>query len=199
MLSQIIKEGQDASSDWRALWQDFCQLQNSTNQDPQKHSEVFLRQFLASNVHTFAEEQWLQSSKDVLMSMGINLESGEVRLLPDTPENPFVEEYINDNGFDENAAESLRGLSGEEQNAIMNKGPVKDYPNPSAVLLMRIKELADKKAAGTPPAGAAAGASAWGQPMVNKENQPQAFGAYGKGGPMIKQELGNGQYRAAPY
>jgi len=54
--------------------------------------------------------------------MGINLDTCEVRLTPDTPERPQVEEFIRDNNFDDNAAESLRGLNSNEQDLIISRG-----------------------------------------------------------------------------
>mmetsp|Transcript_14134 Transcript_14134/g.26465 ORF Transcript_14134/g.26465 Transcript_14134/m.26465 type:complete len:250 (+) Transcript_14134:75-824(+) len=45
-LAEVVKMGQRSSQQWRAAWQTFCGIYGNMMNDPAKHPESFLKQFL---------------------------------------------------------------------------------------------------------------------------------------------------------
>lgn len=58
------------------------------------------------------------------------------------PEVSEVEQFILDNGIDDRAAESFRVASADVQQAVLARGGLKDFKNPSAALVSRIQDEA---------------------------------------------------------
>lgn len=145
-LAEVISEGLNEDSQFSTCFTQFCQNHNTNILDPMRHSESFLREFFAylaqeENFQNIHKRAWIQEHSDILETMDINLQTGDVRTTPDAIADESTEEFIK--GMNANTQETFRGLCPSHQLWLIKENPnIQSFPNPSGALLAKIKKFA---------------------------------------------------------
>jgi len=163
-VAHLLKTGQRKCTEWKDSWTQFVADEGSINKDPIRHKLSALRRFLLQAVPRFSGESWLfEYEKALLEIVGYDLSTNQETVpILDEPDEDFpgqrragegnlddevivddeeIHSFVQDNSLDEKAEIAFRELSPTHQRQVMNRGPLTDTRNPSAVVLARIRSV----------------------------------------------------------